>query len=215
MKKSFSVISITLIFAFLLLFAVIGSIFELTADSLMLATGQLKTENYTAADFSLKDLQPLENGNYITTSVDPQLIIYDYNNPCTMIKLKFTADRYPGEVNLYYTRGDEEFSNSQKVWGKARNDGTYEFIMPRGKLSKIRLDPANFSSLEINFESIILNPSRGFLSYFKYSGEEIFMFFAAGLLLSCLAKCIYEAFYEKLHGFGVKFVFKKKAEKDE
>lgn len=211
MKKSFSIISTALIFTIFASFYVLTSVFEFVYDEILFAAGSLETKNYSAEDFALKDFVLLENGSIVSTSVDPQLIVYNYNKPCTMISLKFSVNKYQGEVNLYYTKGQEEFTTAQKIWGKAKNDGTYEFIMPRGNLTNIRIDPANFSGVEFKLESAVFNPQRSFLSYFKYSGEEIFMFFAAAILLSCLSKSIYENFYDNLHGLCVKFIIKKKA----
>lgn len=192
MKKHFSLMSTIIIFAVLLALSLLSSLLQYASDSIRFATGKLETTFLTVNDFETKDFVTLENGNLLSTSPDPWLTINEYNKPSTMLILSFNASEYPGEVNLYYTCKNEDYNTTQKIWGKARNGGTYEFIMPRGIIRNIRIDPSSTSGIEIDLKSVVINPRRSFLSYFMYSGESIFWFFAIGTMLCCFVACVAE-----------------------
>ncbi|MEG2500100.1 MAG: hypothetical protein RSA78_03440 [Oscillospiraceae bacterium] len=170
------------------------SLFNFTSDSIMFATGEIATKEYTVDDFSLKDFEKFQDNKIITTSVDPQLIIEEYNKKGTMVSIDMSFNRYPGEVCLYYTRGSEDFSLESRVWAKQRNDGRFEFVLPRGKISRIRIDPSNFTGIELTLNKFVLNPKRSFTSYFAYSGETIFNICVWPGLAAALCAWLYTAY---------------------
>ncbi|MEG1569522.1 MAG: hypothetical protein RR349_08210, partial [Oscillospiraceae bacterium] len=96
---------------------------------------------------------------------------------------------------LYYTRGSEDFSIEKRVWAKQRNDGRFEFILPRGKISRIRIDPSNFRGVELTLNNFTLNPKRSFISYFIYSGETIFNICVWPGLAAALCAWLYTAYF--------------------
>ncbi|MEG1126581.1 MAG: hypothetical protein RSE10_07765, partial [Oscillospiraceae bacterium] len=171
------------------------SLFNFTSDSIMHATGKIATKEYTVDDFSLKDFEKLQDNKILTTSADPQLIIEEYNKKGTMVSIDMSFNRYPGEICLYYTHGSEEFSLESRVWAKQRNDGHYEFFLPRGKISRIRVDPSNFAGTELTLNNFTLNPKRSFISYFAYSGETIFNICVWPGLAAALCAWLYTAYF--------------------
>ncbi|MEG0397367.1 MAG: hypothetical protein RR612_11610, partial [Oscillospiraceae bacterium] len=62
-------------YAVAILGLLISALFNFTSDSIMRATGEITTKEYTVDDFNLKDFEKLQEDKIVTTSVDPQLII--------------------------------------------------------------------------------------------------------------------------------------------
>ncbi|MBP8855203.1 MAG: hypothetical protein KBG54_01725 [Oscillospiraceae bacterium] len=173
------------------------SLYSFVSDNLMRATGALETREYTLDTLTLQDFTQTGENTAVTTSVDPQLLINDFNARGTMLRVDMQFDQFPGEVSLYYTRGEEEFSLEQRLWAKQKNDGVYEFILPRGKISRLRIDPSNFINVTMQINSFTVNPQRSFGSYFAYSGETLFNLAVWPPLAAAALAFFYTAFFSK------------------
>lgn len=199
MTKRFSLRLLSIVFLTLAVVCLLGSLWQFAGDAMRFRSGALVTKEYTISDLTLENMEPTgdADGTLLTTSNDPQIILAPYDGYATQLCVTLRYSTHPGEVNLYYTHGDEAFTDNQKIWGKARNDGVYVFVLPREKLSSIRLDPSNNIGLTMRIEGFVMNPPRSFFSYFQYSGEDIFHFLLIGAFASCLIACIYEGFIAK------------------
>ena len=100
------------------------SLYSFVSDNLMRATGALETREYTLDTLTLQDFTQTGENTAVTTSVDPQLLINDFNARGTMLRVDMQFDQFPGEVSLYYTRGEEEFSLEQRLWAKQKKQAT-------------------------------------------------------------------------------------------
>lgn len=163
------------------------NVFCFVQDTLRRANGTLQTQEMTFESVRCTDMEVQNARVAITTGVDPQIILKPLAGTVTEVRLHFTYSRYPGEVNLYYAKNDAPFDNRYKIWGKAQNDGSYLFTLPRTQIDAIRIDPSNLAGITMQLESFTLNAPRSFFAYFKITYEQLFAFlvlpgFAAAFL---------------------------------
>ncbi|MEG0762935.1 MAG: hypothetical protein RR424_03845 [Oscillospiraceae bacterium] len=173
------------------MFLVASSLFAFLQDSIYFFTGKIKYTDYPLHSLITNDIELTGADTFVTVGVDSQLIIKNYDAPATTLILDMKYDKYPGEVNLYYTRKEGDYSVQDKVYATQRNDGSYAFALPRGRLHDIRVDPTCFKDINIELEHFIINPKISFLNYFTYSGDTIFNYFVVtGLFAAFIAWCI-------------------------
>ncbi|MEG1549230.1 MAG: hypothetical protein RR395_02235 [Ruthenibacterium sp.] len=172
----------------LVLSAWVGSnIFCFAQDTYRRANGTLQTQECTFESVICTDMEVESPTVATTTGVDPQIILKPLQGAVTEVQLRFTYSRYPGEVNLYYAKNDAPFDNRYKIWGKAQNDGSYLFTLPRGKIDAIRIDPSNLADITMTIENFTLNAPRSFFAYFKLTYEQLFAFLLLpGFAAACL-----------------------------
>lgn len=159
-------------------------VWSLGADALAKAGGTLYECELTLENFELVDMQPLEDGSYITTSGDPQMI-WQNTDGMTVRTLRLTAsfDRSPREMCLYYTNAEgEPFSVNKRVFAAQQNDGSYVYTLPQGKISALRLDPCSPEEnkpVTMTFTGFALNEPAGVISYFApgwYGALELVLY---------------------------------------
>lgn len=190
MNKKSSIFLVAGVYACMLFISVTASLFNFATDSIRFANGTLVTTNFDSQTLPQLNFEFLPNGNMRSITPDPQFIIDNKGMYATKVTFDIAFSRLPGEVNLYYTYGDEDFTDKQKIWGKAKNDGTYEFILPRGKINQIRVDPTSISGVELEIKSFTLNPKAKLTDYFKYTNDEIFKFVIIGVFITCFMAAI-------------------------
>lgn len=159
-------------------------VWSLGADALAKAGGTLYECELTLENFELVDMQPLEDGSYITTSGDPQMI-WQNTDGMTVRTLRLTAsfDRSPREMCLYYTNAEgEPFSVNKRVFAAQQNDGSYVYTLPQGRISALRLDPCSPEEnkpVTMTFTGFALNEPAGVISYFApgwYGALELVLY---------------------------------------
>lgn len=163
------------------------SIFSFGQDAVRRATGLLHTSEHDFANVECVNLTPQSATVAVSDNNDPQLIVKDIGE-ITEVRLAFTASEYQGEVNLYYSKNGDPFDSRYKIWGKAQNDGSYIFTLPRTKVDAVRIDPSNVSNITLTLKSLVVNAPRSFFSYFGVTYEMLFNFLIyPGLAAACIA----------------------------
>lgn len=168
-------------------------LFNFAADSVLFASGKLQTAEYTLSQLELVNMELKGENEAVSTTDDAQIII-PVNGRVTQVRLQYDMSAQPGEVNLYYTRGDEPFTDTQKIWGKRAADGSYTFALPRGYIRQIRIDPTNRKRVKMQCRSLVVNGKRSFGAYFALSGEQVFRFLVLPALVSSALAWLYTAF---------------------
>ncbi|MEG1381461.1 MAG: hypothetical protein RSB47_03425 [Ruthenibacterium sp.] len=176
MSKKQSVRLVVACYGLVLAFWMCSNVFCFAQDAFRRANGTLKTQECTFEDVICTDMDVQSPTVAVTTGVDPQIILKPLQGAVTEVRLRFTYSRYPGEVNLYYAKNDAPFDNRYKIWGKAQNDGSYLFTLPRSKIDAIRIDPSNLAGVTLTLENFTLNAPRSFFAYFKITYEQLFAF---------------------------------------
>lgn len=159
-------------------------VWSLGTDTLAKIGGRLYEQQLTLENFELVDMQPLENGSYITTSGDPQMIWYNTDG-ITVRTLRLTADfdRSPREMCLYYTNTQgEPFSVNKRVFAVQQDDGSYVYTLPQGRIAALRLDPCSPEQdkpVTMTFAGFSMNEPAGVVSYFApgwYGALELVLY---------------------------------------
>ena len=133
------------------------------------------------------------NGWYTSTSSDPQLLLAGLDTGVRRVVLQCEFEQPPGEVDLYYMReGDAAFSPGQRVWGRPLEGGGYEFLLPPGRVTALRIDPGNAGGNRVLVSEVILNGQQPVWLYFVPSLRGVLAF----ALLPALAYCAIWAIIE-------------------
>ena len=122
----------------------------------------------------------------INQTYDSQLIYYG-NVLNLYIKCKFSYE--PGEVISFYTTKDNGGFSTKKLLHAKIKDGYYYFEYPVNAKG-FRFDTGVFSSIQVDFEEIIVN-KKSFYDIFRLSNKELFnlmllTFFIYGMVLFTL-----------------------------
>lgn len=161
-----------------------GSVWSLGMDTIAKAGGSLYQCELTLENFELVDMQLLEDGSYITTSGDPQMIWHNTDG-MTVRTLRLTAsfDRSPREMCLYYTNAEgEPFSVNKRVFAAQQDDGSYVYTLPQGRIAALRLDPCSPEEgkpVTMTFSGFSMNEPAGLVSYFApgwYGAMELVLY---------------------------------------
>lgn len=109
------------------------------------AGGRLAQTDLDPATLEQVDIAPDENGDWVTTGGDPQLIWRNTDGQMARtLLMQAQFSQTPREVCLYYTtRADEPFSSGKRVFGQKQDDGSYLFRLPAGSIAALRLDPCS------------------------------------------------------------------------
>lgn len=130
-----------------------------------------------AQEGKTEQLQAEGDGWYVSTGGDAQLIFEDVNLRVRRVVLICEFAGAPGEVDLYYTRPEDEgFSARQRAHGRPMEDGNYEFVLPPGQVRDIRIDPGSTGAMRVKILGAEVNPKLGFGSYFEVSLRGVLAF---------------------------------------
>ena len=178
------------------------NVFCFASDSLARANGRLQTEQYDFTTLKTEGITVTDAHSAVTVNEDPQLILDSLDTRVTEVRFTIRFSKDPGEVTLFYAKAAQEFSKDNKVWGKARSDGSYVFVLPRTHIGRLRVDPTNQNNISMQLESFVLNAPRTAASYFRATYEDVFHFLVypglAAALLGCLAEALGPAVQKKL-----------------
>lgn len=182
-----------------------GGVWSLAADTLAKAGGTLYERELTVDNFELVDMQLLEDGSYITTSGDPQMIWHNTDG-MTVRTLRLTAsfDRSPREMCLYYTNAEgEPFSVNKRVFAAQQDDGSYVYTLPQGNIAALRLDPCSPEEnkpVTMTFSGFSLNEPAGVVSYFApgwYGAMELVLYPGLAACALSLAQSAWQTYKSK------------------
>lgn len=121
-------------------------------------------------DAQMSGLQEEGEGWYVSTDGDPQLVYEGLDMPVRRVVLVCEYEDVPGEVDVYYTRGEGQgFSPRKREYGRPLEGGGYEFTLPPGHVQDLRVDPTSLANNRMRLVSVEVNPRQSFGSYFAVS----------------------------------------------
>ena len=116
------------------------NLFAFGYESFARSTGKMETVTLSADDFQLIGIVKTENGAYVTTDGDPQLIL-EKEMKVSRITLNSTFSVAPGETVVYYSEKDGQgYSAAKRYWfyPDASGYNSYTVSMPIKNLKSIR-----------------------------------------------------------------------------
>ena len=141
----------------------------------------------------MEGLEQRQDGSWISTTADPQIIFRSVQANARRVLLKGEFLTAPGEVDAYFTRqADDGFSSGQRVWGRMQEDGSYVFEIPPGHVYALRLDPGSAVGVQMQIEKISVNQPAAFAEYFRVSLYTMVLFAFGPALASCFICTIIE-----------------------
>lgn len=165
-KKLLLVLYATLLCVWLLLCAV-AAVYDYAAPQ----------EQLDIADAEVVNLELGADGWYTSTSEDPQLHFMGLATPLRRVVLQCEFEDVPGEIDLYYMRrGDEGFSTNRRVFGRLLANGSYEFTLPPGQVTAIRIDPGSIAANKVHLYGVRLNSALPVWQYFAPSLRQLLGF---------------------------------------
>lgn len=188
MSKKTSLRLVALCYGLTALVWLLSCVWGLVDETVSRANGAMQTRTYTFSDVTLSNLVPQSEDTAISTTPDPWIVI-DYNGKVRSIVADFSFSSAPGEVNLYYTRGAEEFTDRQKIWGAAQNGGAYKFVLDGGNYTRLRLDPCSIENITVQLHSLTINPASGAGVYFALSLKRVFNFILYPAVVAAVLAC--------------------------
>lgn len=155
--------------------ALLIGLFNFGYDFIGRMTGSIRTIPLAPQDFELVNITVQENGELLSDTDDPQLVLDLPPTRVRRISMQVTYDRAPYERCVYYTKKEgAAFNALVRVWPTDLDDSkTTLYDLPIGAKS-IRIDPGSLRSLWMNVESIVLNPPRPVWTYFVPDGGGLF-----------------------------------------
>lgn len=164
-----------------------GALFQCAQDAILKASGKMQTVTISSFDeFVQNDMQMVSDNKAVSTSQDPWFIV-PINGKVRSVEIDFSFSSHPGEVNIYYTKQNEDFTDTQKVWGAAQNGGKYKFVLNGTQINNLRIDPCTYPNMQIELKSLVINPQNALGVYFALTGETVFYLLVyPGLLASIL-----------------------------
>ena len=139
------------------------------------------------------ELEMLGRGEYATTGGDGQLIFEGLDVTGGRLWLDGEFEQYPGELDLYYKKqGQESFSLKQRVFAKPLPKGGYEYHLPPGRYTALRLDTGTEAGNTVQVRAVTLHPARQVRGYFIPSIRNIVAFLTLPALASCAIYTIME-----------------------
>lgn len=166
----------------------------LLGDLAARAGGRLGAQSISTAEFEMISLMPQEEGEWVATDADPQMI---WINPDgrTVRSLTLTAQHTAriGEMALYYIeQPGEPFSREKRVQPVVNGDGSYLFFLPAADVHALRLDPCSTVQLMRGL-SVEMNTDCPVYRYYALSYRQIFALLllpglaASGVHVACAA----------------------------
>lgn len=165
-------------------------------ESFLRSTGKMETVTYTADDFELIGIVKTEDGQYLTTDGDPQLVM-DIDMPVVRISMECTFSVSPGEMLVYYSEADGRvYSAGKRYWFYADSaDKTlYTAQMPVKNLKSVRIDPTTVAANVMTIESITFNAPKAAGEFFKVEFKNIFNLMVYSALMATVVTLIKETF---------------------
>ena len=128
-----------------------------------------------------------EDGIFLTEDGDPKLVFSSVNATVRRVVVHAEYEQEPGELDLYYARKEGQgFSPAKRVGARQVTPGIYEYTLPPGQATALRIDLGTVAGNRVAIREIQLNPQAGFGSYFPLTLGTV----AALGLLPALASCL-------------------------
>lgn len=182
-----------LCYAVCLLVWLVGGLWSLGRDLAVKAVGSLYQFELQAKDFELVNLHPQPDGSYLSENDDPQMHWKNTDGIAVRtLRMQAQFSRAPREMCLYYTNDPKEpFGVNKRVFAQQKNDGSYQYTLPAGRIAALRLDPCSPDEnkpVEMVFGSFQVNEPMPFWKYFAPGWAGLFqMILYPGLAAAALS----------------------------
>ena len=154
---------------------------SLLADRLLRLTGQMTERQLQVEDFALLEMEPAAAaGVWVSTTGDPRMTLEDCPAWVGAVDVQIRyLNTEPGEFTLFYLPRPEmvEFDAGYRLWARRTGEDTWSFALPAGRIYGLRMDPAIYTGVEMQIESITLNRWRGAAEFFVPSRPWAAAFF--------------------------------------
>lgn len=173
--------------------SVLAGLLGFAADGVQRASGALRREQLTAADFELTDMAAGADGVYVSESADPRMTLHDVPTMVRRVSVRaHFLNMDPGEFCVFYKPrpGMTEFDARYRVWSHAESDGTYTFSLPAGRVYGLRIDPGIYADLRFTIDGVVLNEPQSFLRWFTPTRPWLLAFAAAPALAASVIEYI-------------------------
>ena len=180
-------------------------LFFFGAEKVAASTGNMKTIVLSADDFELIGINKLDDGVYISTDHDCQML-YNCDTMVSRITINSNFAVDPGEVIVYYTQKEGQgFHPDKRYWFYPDNEGIYTANIPLRKIFGVRIDPTIMAANTMTIDSIVFNAPKSFGQFFAVNGADIFRLFLYSTLVSAVITLLREFF----DGFSIKKFIKR------
>ncbi|MBP1550845.1 MAG: hypothetical protein J6C04_01050 [Oscillospiraceae bacterium] len=166
------------------------------AETAARAGGKMETVTLSADDFELIGIVKAENGSYVTTDSDPQLVL-NGDMKISRITLNCTFSVSPGEMVVYYSEKDGQgYSATKRYWfyPDSTNLSSYTAQMPMKNYKSIRIDPTTIAGNTMAIDSIVLNSPKSIGEHFAVSFKNIFNLLVYSCLIAAVITIVKETF---------------------
>ena len=141
----------------------------------------------------LVEVEQEEDGLYRILGPDGQLRFEHLALTGRRLVLQGEFAQNPGELDLYYKKeGQEKYSVNQRVFARPLQSGGYEYILPAGTYTGLRLDTGTEPGNTLLVEEITFNKPLPVYGYFLPSLRGLMVFLALPALASCVIYTIME-----------------------
>ncbi len=141
----------------------------------------------------LHEVEKQGEGRYAVLGGDGQLVFEGLQAQGGRLWLDGSFQNPPREVDLYYQKtGQAGFSVKQRVFGRPLEGGGFEYRLPPGNYSALRLDTGTDPGNTLLIQKLVLHPPQALYQYFGVSLRGLVAFLLVPALASCLIYTIME-----------------------
>lgn len=160
------------------------------------SAGKMETVTISADDFVLSGIVKRDDGSYITTDGDPQIIL-EKEMKISRITLNSTFSVSPGEMVVYYSEKEGQgYSAAKRYWfyTDASGENSYTAHMKTKNYKSIRIDPTALAGNIMQIESVVINSPKSFGEYFAVNFKNIFNLLVYSAVLATVITLVKETF---------------------
>ena len=172
------------------------NLFAFGYETFARSTGKMETVTLSADDFQLIGVVKTDEGKYITTDGDPQLVL-EQQMKISRITINSTFSVAPGEMVVYYAeKPGQPYSAAKRYWfyTDAASGNGYTASMPIKNLASIRIDPTTVAGNSMEIESIVLNSPKSFIEFFAVDFRTVFNLLVYSAIIATVITLIKETF---------------------
>ncbi|MDL2252539.1 hypothetical protein LJC49_00495 [Ruminococcaceae bacterium OttesenSCG-928-I18] len=160
---------------------------------LLFYDGTHAAQDLPLAKAELVEVEQAGKGEYLTLGTDGQLVFEDLDLTGRRVVLEGEFEQYAGELDLYYKKADQsDFSVNQRVFARPLTGGGYEYLLPPGHYTGLRLDTGTEAGNTLRVEALTFGQGDPAHAYFVPSLCEGLAFLALPALASCAIYTIME-----------------------
>ncbi len=156
------------------------------------ASGALTKAVLQIDDFAPVQMQEQEDGTWVTTGSDPQLILNDANLRIDTVRTEFQFSREPLIQTAFYANQEGGYSLRRMVYAREGEAGA-QYWFSAGGVQNLRLDPDSSYGNVLLEGDIVVNEPRPAWAFFIPGGTELAVLLLAPAFLAGMATILLEA----------------------